>query len=75
MDEGALRELADSILKHGVVQPVVVRKLADGDYEIIANFSFGVMPYERVYKQMKLFAEKVIPQLKASSPSEAVPAE
>ena len=36
-----------------------------GDYEIIANFSFGGMPYELVYQQMKLFADKVMPRLKA----------
>ena len=42
-----------------------LRKSMVGDYEIIANFSFGGMPYELVYKQMKLFAEKVMPKLKA----------
>lgn len=35
-----------------------------GDYEIIANFSFGGMPYEDIYEQMKLFADKVMPKLK-----------
>lgn len=39
-----------------------------GDYEIIANFSFGGMPYEDVYAQMKLFADKVMPLLKAEEP-------
>jgi len=47
------------------------RKAMVGDYEIIANFSYGGMAYEDVYKQMKLFADKVMPKLKAS---EAVPA-
>ena len=41
------------------------RKAMVGDYEIIANFSFGGMPYEQVYEQMKLFADKVMPLLKA----------
>lgn len=36
-DEGALRELADSIEKHGLLQPVVVRPLFSGRYEIIAG--------------------------------------
>lgn len=40
------------------------RKAMVGDYEIIANFSFGGMPYEQVYEQMKLFAEQVMPKLK-----------
>lgn len=57
-----------------LIEKHLARKSMVGDYEIIANFSFGGMPYERVYKQMKLFAEKVIPQLKASSPGEAAPA-
>jgi len=35
-----------------------------GDYDILANFSFGGMPYELVYQQMKLFADKVMPRLK-----------
>ena len=43
----------------------LTRKAMVGDYEIIANFSYGGMPYELVYKQMKLFAEKVMPLLKA----------
>jgi alkanesulfonate monooxygenase SsuD/methylene tetrahydromethanopterin reductase-like flavin-dependent oxidoreductase (luciferase family) len=42
-----------------------MRKATVGDYEIIANFSFGGMPYEEVYRQMKLFADKVMPRLKA----------
>ena len=29
-DEGALRELAASIRRHGVVQPLVVRRRSDG---------------------------------------------
>lgn len=35
--EEALRELADSIEKHGLLQPVVVRPLFSGRYEIIAG--------------------------------------
>jgi hypothetical protein len=44
-----------------------LRKEAVGDYEIIANFSYGGMPYERVYAQMKRFAEKVMPKLKENA--------
>jgi len=36
-DSDALRELADSIASQGVLQPIVVRPVADGDYEIIAG--------------------------------------
>lgn len=35
-----------------------------GDYEIVANFSFGGMPYALVYDQMKRFADKILPKLK-----------
>ncbi|HEX9609238.1 MAG TPA: ParB/RepB/Spo0J family partition protein [Candidatus Limnocylindria bacterium] len=36
-DEAQLGELAASIAVHGVLQPVVVRELADGGYELIAG--------------------------------------
>lgn len=41
------------------------RKAMVGYYEIIANFSFGGMPFEDTYQQMKLFADEVMPKLKA----------
>lgn len=37
MDEGALAELAESIKAQGVMQPVLVRPLGGGRYEIIAG--------------------------------------
>ena len=37
MDETALQELADSIREHGLLQPIVVRSIADDRYEIIAG--------------------------------------
>jgi len=37
MSEAALDELADSIRAQGLIQPVVVRPLTDGGYEIIAG--------------------------------------
>lgn len=36
-DDEALRELADSIEKHGLLQPIVVRPLISGGYEIVAG--------------------------------------
>ena len=36
-DEEALGELADSIAKHGLIQPIVVRPTAGGSYQIIAG--------------------------------------
>ncbi len=37
MDQDALAELADSIRSQGVMQPILVRPLADGRYEIVAG--------------------------------------
>ena len=36
-DEQALSDLADSIAKHGLIQPIVVRPTIDGRYMIIAG--------------------------------------
>lgn len=36
-DPEALKELSDSIGQHGVIQPLVVRPLFDGGYEIVAG--------------------------------------
>jgi ParB family transcriptional regulator, chromosome partitioning protein len=36
-DPDSLRELADSIAAQGVIQPIVVRPMGDGHYEIIAG--------------------------------------
>ena len=36
-DEEALAELADSIREHGIIQPLTVRKLTSGYYQIIAG--------------------------------------
>ena len=36
-DEASLAELADSISEHGIIQPLTVRKLASGYYQIIAG--------------------------------------
>ncbi len=36
-DEASLADLADSIREHGIIQPLTVRKLASGYYQIIAG--------------------------------------
>lgn len=53
-DEDAINELAESIKEHGVIQPIVVRPIAD-KYEIIAG--------ERRYKASVLAGKKTIPAL------------
>jgi len=36
-DEQKLEELASSIKKHGIIQPIVVSRLANGSYELVAG--------------------------------------
>ncbi len=36
-DDEALRELADSIAQHGVLQPLLVRPMTDGTYQLVAG--------------------------------------
>mgnify|MGYP000654573219 CR=1 FL=1 len=36
-DDSAVEELADSLAEHGIIQPILVRKLGADDYEIIAG--------------------------------------
>ena len=36
-DEEALAELSESILKHGVLQPLLVRPMLDGSYQLVAG--------------------------------------
>lgn len=53
-NESAISELADSIKEHGVIQPIVVRKLGD-KFEIIAG--------ERRYKASLLAGKSTIPAI------------
>jgi len=66
MDEGSLYELAESIKAQGIMQPVLVRPLADGRYEIIAG--------ERRTRAAKLAGLDVVPVLVKDVPDEAAAA-
>jgi ParB family transcriptional regulator, chromosome partitioning protein len=55
MDEGSLYELAESIRSQGVIQPILVRPLQSGDYEIIAG--------ERRFRAAKLAGLDAVPVL------------
>ena len=55
MDEAALQELAASIRTHGLMQPIVVRPIGDGHYEIIAG--------ERRFRAAKLAGLDPVPVL------------
>jgi ParB family transcriptional regulator, chromosome partitioning protein len=70
MDEGALYELAESIKAQGIMQPILVRKLAQGEnagkYEIIAG--------ERRYRAARLAGLDSVPVLVRDVPNEAAAA-
>lgn len=70
MDEGALYELAESIKAQGIMQPILVRRLASGDnagqYEIIAG--------ERRFRAAKIAGLNEVPVLVRDVPDEAAAA-
>lgn len=70
MDEGALYELAESIKAQGIMQPILVRQLTDGDnagkYEIIAG--------ERRFRASRLAGLESVPVLVRDVPNEAAAA-
>ena len=70
MDEGALYELAESIKSQGVMQPILVRRLTQGDnagkYEIIAG--------ERRFRASRLAGLDSVPVLVRDVPDESAAA-
>lgn len=53
MDESALAELAESIRTHGVLQPILIRRVAAGGFEIVCG--------ERRWKASKMAGTQTIP--------------
>jgi len=70
MDEGALYELAESIKAQGIMQPILVRQLTEGEnagkYEIIAG--------ERRFRASRLAGLESVPVLVRNVPNEAAAA-
>ena len=70
MDEGALYELAESIKAQGIMQPILVRRLAKGEhagkYEIIAG--------ERRFRAARIAGLAEVPVLVREVPDEAAAA-
>lgn len=54
-DETKLKEMADSIVKHGVITPIIVRQIQEGQYEIVTG--------ERRYRASKLANKETIPAI------------
>jgi len=63
MNPAALQELADSIRQQGVMQPVVVRPIAEGRYELIAG--------ERRWRATQMAGLDSIPAIIRDVPDEA----
>lgn len=63
MDPAALEELAQSIRSQGVMQPIVVRPVAGGRYEIIAG--------ERRWRASQQAGQETIPAMVRDIPDEA----
>ena len=63
MDQASLNSLADSIRAQGVMQPILVRKVADEKYEIIAG--------ERRWRASQLAGLKEVPVLLREIPDES----
>ena len=64
MDKDSLAELAESIKSQGIMQPVLVRPVSAGRYEIIAG--------ERRWRAAQLAALAEVPALVREVPDEAV---
>lgn len=52
-DDGALQELADSIVQHGVLQPLLVRPMPTGGYQLVAG--------ERRWRASRIAGLKEVP--------------
>lgn len=66
MEAGALQELADSIREQGVMQPLLVRLVAPGKYEIIAG--------ERRFRAATIAGLKEVPVLVSGADDQAAAA-
>ncbi len=63
MDESSLMELAESIKSQGIMQPILVRPIGSGKYEIIAG--------ERRFRASKMAGLEEVPVLVRAVPDES----
>lgn len=60
MDEAALRELSESIARHGVMQPIVIRALPENEQGIVTH---EIIAGERRWRAAKLAGKTTIPAI------------
>ena len=74
MDEGALYELAESIKAQGIMQPILVRKLPNGDASGANAGKYEIIAGERRFRAAKLAGLDSVPVLVRDVPNEAAAA-
>ena len=74
MDEGALYELAESIKAQGIMQPILVRKLPNGDASGANAGKYEIIAGERRFRAARLAGLDSVPVLVRDVPNEAAAA-
>ncbi len=74
MDEGALYELAESIKAQGIMQPILVRQLLNGDKTGANQGKYEIIAGERRFRAAKLAGLESVPVLVRDVPDESAAA-
>jgi ParB family transcriptional regulator, chromosome partitioning protein len=74
MDEGALYELAESIKAQGIMQPILVRQLTQGDKHGANQGKYEIIAGERRFRAAKLAGLDSVPVLVRDVPDESAAA-
>ena len=74
MDEGALYELAESIKAQGIMQPILVRQLLNGDKNGAHQGKYEIIAGERRFRAARLAGLESVPVLVRDVPDEAAAA-
>ncbi len=74
MDEGALYELAESIKAQGIMQPILVRQLLNGDKTGANQGKYEIIAGERRFRAARLAGLESVPVLVRDVPDESAAA-
>ena len=74
MDEGALYELAESIKAQGIMQPILVRQLLNGDAAGVNAGKYEIIAGERRFRAARLAGLDSVPVLVRDVPDESAAA-